>query len=458
MNKLKETFKSLIYPEKNFYRTVFSLAIPIMLQNLITIGINITDTLMLGRLGELQLSASALATQFVNIFQTLIMGVSMGASVMISRYWGMREMTPLKKTISIMFRLILCISAIFMLVTAFFPQSIMRMYSSETDVIAEGVQYLKFAVLAYLLHGLSLGSTNVLRSVQKVRLPMCVSLVSFVLNIFGNYVLIFGKFGLPRMGIAGASLSTLIVRIVECLFNFGYLVVLEKNIGYRLKDLFMRTGDLVSEYIRIGFPVLISDGLAAISNNFVMMIVGRMGSSFVSANAVAAVVERLCSTSIHGVGNASSLLTGKALGEGRIEEVKRMGSAFVGLGLLLGAIGSVIILVIIQPVIGIYGLTGQTAENAGQILTASAILVLFQSGNGILTKGMLRGGGDTRMLMVADSVFQWCVSIPLGYLAGLVLGLPAFWVYLCLKIDNICKMFWGVWRMKSGKWIKKIRT
>jgi Na+-driven multidrug efflux pump len=104
----------------------------------------------------------------------------------------------------------------------------MRMYSSETDVIAEGVQYLKFAVLAYLLHGLSLGSTNVLRSVQKVRLPMCVSLVSFVLNIFGNYVLIFGKFGLPRMGIAGASLSTLIVRIVECLFNFGYLVVLEK--------------------------------------------------------------------------------------------------------------------------------------------------------------------------------------------------------------------------------------
>lgn len=458
MGKVKEFLKNLIYPDKAFYWMVFAMAIPIVCQNLITIGVNITDTLMLGMLGETQLSASSLATQFVNMFQTFVMGTSMGASVLVARYWGMRQMKSLRKTIAIMLRIVMGIACIFAALTFFVPDWIMHMYTQDEVIVREGVRYLNFAVLTFFLHGLSQGSTIILRSVQKVRIPMLVSVGAFAMNVVGNYVLMFGKCGLPAMGIAGASLSTLIVRIFECIMNFGYLAVVEKDVRFRVRDLFMKTGDLLPEYIRISLPVLISDGLLAFGNNTVMMIVGRMGEHFVAANAVTAVVERLCTTGIAGVGQASAMITGKMLGEGDRGKVQRQGIAFFGIGTLLGACACLIILGISEPVVHIYQMTGETAQIARQLLYASAVLTLFQSANSILTKGTLRGGGDTKVLMVADSIFLWAVSVPFGYLAGLVLGLPAFWVYFALKAENVCKTVWAVHRLQSGKWIKKIKS
>jgi Na+-driven multidrug efflux pump len=277
VEKVKTFIKSMYYPDMNFYKLVFGMAIPIVLQSLITIGVNITDTLMLGMLGETQLSASSLATQLVNMFQTFVMGTSMGASVLTARYWGMHEMKSLHKAIAIMFRIILGIACIFASLTFFAPNWIMHMYTSDETIVVEGVRYLNFVVLTFFLHGLSQGSTIILRSVGKVKIPMRVSVGAFVMNIIGNYILMFGKLGLPAMGIAGASLSTLIVRIFECIFNFGYLAVYDKDVHFRIKDMFIKTNDLFPEYIRISLPVLVSDGLLAFGNNIVMMIVGRMG-------------------------------------------------------------------------------------------------------------------------------------------------------------------------------------
>lgn len=458
MGKAKEFIKNLYYPDKTFYQIMFGMAIPIACQNLITIGVNITDTLMLGMLGETQLSASSLATQFVNMFQTFVMGTSMGASVLAARYWGMKELKSLRKTIAIMIRILMGLACIFAAMTFFVPEWIMHMYTSDETIVAEGVRYLNFAVLTYFLHGLSQGSTIILRSVQKVRLPMLVSIGAFAMNVIGNYILMFGKCGLPAMGIAGASLATLIVRIFECIMNFGYLIAVEKDVRFRVKDLFLKTGDLLPEYIRISIPVLVSDGFLAFGNNAVMMIVGRMGEHFVAANAVTAVVERLCTAGIGGIGQASAMITGKTLGEGDREKVQKQGIAFFGIGALLGLGACLIILLISEPVIRIYQLTGETAEITRQLLYASAIVTFFQASNNILTKGTLRGGGDTKVLMIADSIFLWVVSVPLGYAAGLVFGLPAFWVYFALKAENVCKTFWAVGRLQSGKWIKKIKS
>ncbi len=458
MGKVKEFVKCLYYPDKEFYKLAFSMAIPIACQNLITIGVNLTDTLMLGSLGETQLSASSLATQFVNMFQIFVMGTSMGASVLAARYWGMKEMKSLRKTIAIMVRIILGLAVIFAAITFFAPSWVMHMYSNDEVIVAEGMRYLEYAVLTYFLHGLSQGSTIIMRSVGKVKIPLRVSICAFLLNIVGNYIFMFGKLGMPAMGIAGASLATLLVRTMECVLNFGYLIVIDKDICFRPKDIFMKAGDLLPEYIRISLPVLVSDGLLAFGSNTVMMIIGRMGEHFVAANAITAVVERLCTAGIGGVGQASAMITGKTLGEGNREKVQKQGIAFFGLGILFGLFASMIILAMSEPVIWIYQLEGETAQITRQLLYASALLALFQASNGILTKGTLRGGGDTKVLMIADSIFLWIVSVPLGYLAGLVLGLPPFWVYFFLRGENICKTVWGVARLQSGKWIKKIKS
>lgn len=193
----------------------------------------------------------------------------------------------------------------------------MRMYTEDETIIREGVVYMGVAVPAFFFHGLSQASTIILRSIKKVKLPLYTSIGAFLLNIAGNYIFIFGKCGLPMLGIAGASLSTLLVRVFECAMNFDYLVLVEKEVKFRIPHLFMKTGELLPEYIRISVPVLISDGMMACGNNVVMMIVGRLGAGFVAANAIVSVVERLCTAFSGGVSHAGAVITGNTLGEGK---------------------------------------------------------------------------------------------------------------------------------------------
>lgn len=440
------------------------LALPIAMQSLITIGVNMLDTIMVGQLGETELSAVSLANQFINIYHIFCMGIGMGASVLVSRYWGMREREPekameaLKKTICLMVRLTLALALLFALVTLFIPETIMKMYTVETDIIANGVIYFKYSIITYFFLGLSLVCTIVLRSVGQVQIPLYVSVGAFAVNLVANYGLIFGKLGMPKMGIAGAALGTLIARLYEAAVICGYLFFVDKKIGMRLKHLTMKTRDLLGEYIRISIPVLISDGILAIGNNSVAMVIGRLGQSFVAANAITSVTQQMSNVLIQGVCQAGAIVTGQTLGEGDKEKAQDQAYGFLGFGLGLGMVSAIVIMAISRPVISAYQVADTTANMAAQLMNAISLIVVFQATNSIMTKGVLRGGGDTRMLMLADNIFLWVLSIPLGLLAGFVLKLPPFWIYFFLKFDQVAKAVWCVLRLRSGKWIKKIKT
>ena len=456
--------RKLIVSDKFFYKRVMILALPIAMQSLITIGVNMLDTIMVGQLGETELSAVSLANQFINIYHIFCMGIGMGASVLVSRYWGMREREPekameaLKKTICLMVRLTLALALLFALVTLFIPETIMKMYTVETDIIANGVIYFKYSIITYFFLGLSLVCTIVLRSVGQVQIPLYVSVGAFAVNLVANYGLIFGKLGMPKMGIAGAALGTLIARLYEAAVICGYLFFVDKKIGMRLKHLTMKTRDLLGEYIRISIPVLISDGILAIGNNSVAMVIGRLGQSFVAANAITSVTQQMSNVLIQGVCQAGAIVTGQTLGEGDKEKAQDQAYGFLGFGLGLGMVSAIVIMAISRPVISAYQVADTTANMAAQLMNAISLIVVFQATNSIMTKGVLRGGGDTRMLMLADNIFLWVLSIPLGLLAGFVLKLPPFWIYFFLKFDQVAKAVWCVLRLRSGKWIKKIKT
>lgn len=449
---------NLISRDKKFYRQVVGIAVPIALQGFITTGVNMMDTLMIGIVGETQLSAVSLANQFISIYQILCMGIGMGASVLVARYYGMGDRDSLKKTVAIMVRLCVGMAALFCLVTAFFPEWIMGIYTVEDAIISNGVRYLEYSVITYFLLGLSLTSTIVLRNVQKVKLPLYTSIGAFFINVGANYVFIFGKFGFPEMGVAGAAVGTLIARVFEFGMICGYLFLRDQEIGVRISDVFQKVGNLWREYIRISIPVLLSDGILAIGNNSVAMVIGRLGESFVAANAVTAMTQQLSTTVIQGFSQAGAIVTGYTLGEGDKDKAREQGYAFLGIGILFGAIGAGIIMLIAEPMITAYNLSTQTQEIARELMRAISLIVLFQATNSIMTKGVLRGGGDTKILMVADNIFLWVASIPLGILAGLVLHLPAFWIYFFLKVDQVLKAVWCVIRLRSGKWIKKIKS
>lgn len=449
---------NLILKDKSFYKTVAKIAIPIALQGLITTGVNMMDTIMVGTVGETELSAVSLANQFITIFHIFCMGIGMGASVLVSRYYGMRDSSSLKKTVSIMLRLCIGMALLFCIATILLPEPIMKIYTTEQDIITLGIRYLKYSVITYFLLGLSLTCTIVLRNVGQVKIPLYTSIAAFFINVGANYIFIFGKFGAPAMDVAGAALGTLIARIFEFSVICGYLFFKDKEIYFRIKDLFRPVGSLWKEYIRISIPVLISDGILALGNNSVAMVIGRLGESFVAANAVTAVTQQLSSVFTQGFSQAGAIVTGYTLGTGDREKAQRQGYAFLGLGFLFGLVAATIIMLISEPMIKAYNLSPETSHIARQLMWSISIIILFQATNSIMTKGVLRGGGDTKMLMLTDNIFLWVASVPLGVLAGLVFHLPAFWIYFFLKIDQLLKAVWCVIRLKSGKWIKKIRT
>lgn len=450
--------------DREFYGRVVILALPIALQSLITIGVNMLDTIMVGSLGEAELSAASLANQFINIYHIFCMGLGMGASVLVSRYWGMREREPqkaveaLRKTVCIMVRITVALALLFALVTWGIPETVMRMYTKEKEIISLGAVYFRYSVITYFFLGLSLVCTIVLRSVGQVRMPLFVSMGAFFVNLLANYAFIFGKLGMPRMEIAGAALGTLIARVFEAGVICGYLFFRDQRIGFRLRHLGLKTGDLLGEYVRISIPVLISDGILAIGNNTVAMVIGRLGVTFVAANAITSVTQQMSTVMIQGVCQAGAIVTGQTLGEGDRQKAQKQAVRFLGLGLGLGVLSALFITAVSGPVIASYQVSEETAQVAAQLMHAISLIIVFQATNSIMTKGVLRGGGDTKMLMLTDNIFLWVLSIPLGLLAGFVLHLSAFWIYVCLKSDQIAKALWCVLRLRSGKWIKKIST
>lgn len=431
-------------------------ALPIALQQLITVGVNMADNMMLGQLGEVPMSGATLANNFITIFQIMCMGLGMGASVLVSRFFGMNDRLSMKKSVIIMFRMLFITATFFSVITALMPGNIMRLFTAEEEVVRQGTGYLLISIPCYYLNGYAVTSSLMLRSVGKARVPLFASCCSFFLNIFCNWVFIFGKLGAPAMGVRGAALGTLIARIVEFIIICGFLLFRDTNIGLRISDLTIPVGDLLPEYIRISIPVLISDTLLGLGNSAVAVVMGHVGASFVAANSITTVVMSLATVIIQGICQASCTITGITLGKGEVEKAQQQGITFATLGFVIGGFGCLLILAISDLVVGAYKITPETAVLAKDLMHAVALVIWFQAANSILTKGTLRGGGDTKFLMVADIIFLWICSIPLGALAGLVFKWPGFWIYIMLRIDQFIKCFVCVIRLRSGKWIKKI--
>jgi len=443
----------LFVKDKQFYRTVLMMALPVVLQNMITIGVNMLDTIMLGAYGEIQLSGSSLANEFISLYQILCLGIGGGAAVLTSQYWGAGDVGAVRRVITLMLRVSLTIAMLFTAATLIVPDAVMRIYASEQEVIDAGVLYFRISAPTFLLTGIITPATVVLRSVRQVKLPLVASIISFGCNLVLNYILIFGKLGFPEMQIAGAALATVISRIIEAAIILVFLLKVDTRIGLKLRHLVGRCSDMLKPYLRYSVPVIISDFLLGLGNTAVSIVIGHLGASFVSANAIVSQTVRLSTVMNQGISNAGGVMTGNTLGRGETEKAYRQGVTFLMLSLLMGILAAIIILAVCPPVINAYNITQETKDIAFQLMYSVSVMVIFQATQSMLTKGVLRNGGDTRFLMVADIAFMWLASIPLGYLAGYVWYLSPFWIYALLKIDYIIKTVWCTIRLKRRTWI-----
>lgn len=439
-----------------FYKNVFALVLPMALQNLINVGVTSADVIMLGKVGEIALSASSLAGQVYFILSLILFGLTSGAAVITAQYWGKKDIETIEKVLGISMQIGVALGLLFFAASQLAPEMLMRIFTSEAAVIAEGVRYLKIVSWSFPLASATLVYLNIMRSVEKVIISTAVYLISLVFNVAANAVFIFGLGPAPKMGVAGAALATLLARIVEICIVLVYSLKFNRDVRLRMKNLLTRDKALMHDFKVYALPVILNElawgvGMAAIS-----AIVGHLGSATVAANSVTQVTRQLSNVVVLGVANATAIILGRTIGEKKEELARIYAKRLVKLSLILGILSSGVVLCV-EPIAQRFMTLSTEAQGyLGQMMLIMALYVLCQSVDLTFIVGAFRAGGDTRIGLILDGVSLWGICIPAGFIAAFVLKLPVWAVYLCLTSDEMLKLPFSFMRYRSGKWIRNI--
>lgn len=447
---------SLMVRDKGFYKNLLAIALPIALQNAISFGVQMMDTVMVGSLGDVALSAANLAGQPYFIFMVFNFGLSSGGSVLIAQYWGKGNTDVVRRVIGMSVRYITITAILFTSVCFFFPTQIMSLFSHEAPVIEQGAQYLRVVAFSYLFNGIAGCYLMSLRAVENVNLSTLVYTISFFVNVFFNYCFIFGKFGMPALGVVGAAVGTVIARFTEFLCVLIYSSFFEKKIQFKLRYLFLREKELIPDYLRHSLPVVGSELVWSFGSVTQAAIIGRIGSTFVAANSIASVVQQLAMVFMFGLGSAAAVTIGKTVGEGKTTQAKQRGKTIVILAIGIGILACGIILAIRGPIVQIYRVSAEVKTLAVQIMGVMACLIALSSLEIVCISGILRGGGDTKYAFIVDCCCTWLIGVPMGFLAGFVWKLPVLWVYVCLRADIPVRVTLCLVRIFGGKYIKNV--
>lgn len=442
--------------DKSFYRKILTIAVPITLQSLITFAINVMDTVMVGSLGEIPLSAASLSGQIFFVLSVLCFGIGGGGAVLTSQFWGKGDTKSISKTTSIIMKLGALAGIIVMVLSLTIPGTLLGFYTNDNMVIQEGIPYLRLASLIYPFFAILTVTAILLRTVSSIKISVFGNCVAFTLNVFFNWVFIFGKLGAPEMGLVGAALATVIARTVEFTILMVYLFFFDKKIKFTIRDLFSFDKVIFKKYLQNGINVLISDALLVAGLTSLTMILGRLGPEMIAANSICSVVIQLSTIFISGIGNSGLVIIGNTIGSGREDLALQQSKTFLVLAVIVGIFAAIVIMLMKHVAVDFYNVSETTKHIAYQLMSGAAFIILFQVPAVVLTKGILRGGGDTKFLMLADVIFLWVLSIPLGILAAFVFKFPPALIYICLKFDEVIKAIWCTIRMNSNKWIKDV--
>ena len=281
--------------KKDFLKYASTLAFPIMLQNLIGTLVNIADTVMLGYVSQTAMSASSLANQYTFILFCLYYGMATGTSVLCAQYWGKGDKKTVEKILGLAERCTLIISLIFFLISFSMPTTVMKIFTDNPDTIAAGSEYLRVLSFSLMFMGFSQVFMSALRSIGKIMLPSVTYIVSLCVNVLCNATFIFGLFGLPKLGVTGVALGTVIARIAEVLICLIYSLN-KSNVRFRIKYFFAKSGILFQDFMKIATPAVINDLVWSFASSAFAAILGHIGNDMVAANAVAVMVVNIGSS------------------------------------------------------------------------------------------------------------------------------------------------------------------
>lgn len=446
----------MLTKDKSFYRSFLLLAFTLMMEQAVVLSVNLSDNIMLGGYSETALSGVAAVNQIQFVLQQLVFGVSNGIVVLGSQYWGQKKTEPIRRLIAAGFWCAAVIIALLFFYVSFFPHFAVGMFTDDEAIIEQGVAYLGIIRFSYPFFAVTTVFLGGLRTVEKVRISLDVSLVALVVNCSINYMLIFGRCGFPRMGARGAAVGTLIARMVECAVVTVYLLRRDKLLRFHLRDLLRVDRALFRGYLRVSLPILFSSLLWGCNTALQTVILGHMSSSAIAAHSISSTVFLFLKAASVGSASAAAVLIGKTVGSGDRKKVREytrtLQVLFVGIGLVMGGI----LYGVRGPLLGLYALSPETHRLAGRFMAVESTVLVFMSYEMCVNTGVICGGGDTRFVMLLDLVAVWCVEVPLSLAAAFVWKLSPVLVLIFLNCDQYLKCIPAAIYCNSYRWIRTL--
>lgn len=440
-----------------FYKAFFSMYPLLVLQNVVTLSVNLADNMMLGAYGESALSGAAAVNQIQFVYQCLLAALGDGLVMFGSQYWGKKQLSPLRKIAASAMHFGLLLSAVLFLLVSIFPIQALRIFTTDSAILEQGAQYLSIIRFTYLFFAITQILLATLRSVEIVGIAFRLSCMALLINCSINYLLIFGHFGFPQLGIRGAAIGTLTARILEVIVLLVYLFrSAGKKLGLHFSNYFHVDPVLTKDYLKTTAPMLVTNGLWGVNTALQTVILGHMTAAAIAANSVASTLYMLIKSTAVGASSTASVMIGKAVGSGDIPLTKHYSKLLQRLFLCIGVLSGITLFFIRIPILSIYDLQPATKEMANTFLIILSVICVGMTYQMPTNNGIIRGGGNALFVVKMDLISIWCIVLPLSFFMAFAMHASPTVVVWCLNADQIFKCVPAFLESNYGNWIRKL--
>ena len=447
---------------KELYKKVFTIGIPVSIENMIYSLMNFIDVFMVGKenvvlgLGTAAVAGLGFANQVFMIFIVSLFGLNSGGGILAAQYYGKKDYKNLKKCLGITITVGLLFSFLFFLMGLFIPEKIIGIFTSDPKVLKLGANYFRIIALIYPLIGLGYSFNMQLRAIGKNQYSLYSTIIGLCINLVGNYLFINGNLGFPAMGVVGAAIATVIARIVS-VFYLIYIIYKNKlPMAGNFQELFKLSWSFIAKALKISLPVFGHEIMWVTGVSMYVIIYGRIGTEATAAIQVVKSISNLVFTLVFGLSSGTAAIIGQEIGAGNEENAYKYAVELLKISLVIGTAVALFVYAICPVVLILMKVDRAIYPLARQIVFSEGILIIIKTTGTLFIVGVLRAGGDTLWTMFADLIPLWTFAIPLTYIAGLKFGLPIALVYLCSGSDELLKMPFCIQRLKSRKWINNL--
>lgn len=453
---MEPTQNSFFTRDKSFYRTLFPLLITVALQNLVAYSVNMADNIMLGTYSQAALSGASIVNQIFFLVQQFAISVGNALVALSAQYWGQRRTEPIRAITGTALKLGAAVSVILIALCEAAPGLILRIFTPDAVIIEQGVGYLRLVVWSFLLFVITQTLMAALRAVETVRISFWVSLVSLLVNVCVNYLLIFGKFGCPELGVQGAAIGTLIARAVELAIVVIYLVKFDKRLALFRTNPFRRDPELSRDYRKVYIPIMCATVLWGVSVPMQTAILGHLSGDAIAANSVATTFYQYLKVIVVAMSSVSAVMIGTAIGRGDMERIKSDARTLSCIDVAIGLVLGVALVALRGPLLSLYDLSETATVMASNLIAIMGVIMVGMSYQMPVSFGIMQGGGDAKFTMKMNLISTWLIVMPLSFMAAFWWKLPVEWVVVVIQSDQVFKCLPTFLHFRKYGWMKKL--